>query len=60
MLQVLVASVEVCLSEFYLAAAGVSILVPISETGSTDIPGIGYYCEFLVSRVAKEECGAPT
>ena len=48
MLQVLVASVEICLSEFYLAATGVFIWFPISETGSTDIPGVGDVCEFLV------------
>ena len=59
MLQVLVAHVEVYLSEFYLAAAGVSIWVHIS-TGSRDITGIGYVCEFLVSKVARKECGAPT
>ena len=53
MLQFMVAYLEACLSDFYLAATGVYIWIPFSETGSTDIPCVGYVCEFLVSRVAR-------
>ena len=59
LLQFMVASVEACLSDFYLAATGVYIWIPFSETGSTDIPCVAYVCEFLVSRVTKEDYGAP-
>ena len=40
MLQFMVASVEACLSDFYLATTGVSIWVPFSETGSADNSGM--------------------
>ena len=59
MLQFMVAYLEACLSDFYLAATGVYIWIPFSETGSTDIPCVAYVCEFLVSRVTKEDYGAP-
>ena len=57
LLQLVVAFLEACLSDFYLATTGVSIWVPFSETGSTDTSG--YVSEFLVSRVPKEDYGAP-
>ena len=57
MLQLMVAYLEACLSDFYLAMTGVSIWVPFSETGSTDTSG--YVSEFLVSRVPKEDYVAP-
>ena len=57
MLQLMVAYLEACLSDFYLATTGVSIWVPFSETESTDTSG--YVSEFLVSRVPKEDYIAP-
>ena len=40
MLQLMVAYLEACLSDFYLATTGVSIWVPFSETGSADNSGM--------------------
>ena len=40
MLQLMVAYLEACLSDFYLATTGVSIRVPFSETGSADTSGM--------------------